>query len=77
MSDLKKTEEELKKMEEELKGVIDINYKRYNNEYMDIAANHMDAVKKNRKAESDRKFDESNEEIADRLFNKLRGTITV
>lgn len=77
MSDLRKTQEELQKMEAELEGVVDINYKRYNNEYMETAAQHMESIKKKKDFESERKLHEADEEIADRLFNKLRGRITV
>lgn len=70
---VKETEEHLKKMKAQLNGVVDINYKRYNNEYMDVAAEHMNAMKKERKQKADDKYNEGGAEAADILFNKLRG----
>ena len=72
---IKETDAQLKQMKESLSDVVDINYKRYNNKYMDIAAEHMDAMHMDKKRKVEKRELEAAEESADILFNNLSGRI--
>jgi len=54
MDELKKLDYELKRMEAEKGGTLDINFGRYNNEFMDKVARYNTLLKKQRAEKSER-----------------------
>jgi hypothetical protein len=74
-SEAKRTQEQMEKMKAQLKGVVDINYKRYNNEYMDHASKHMWALKQDKEAKKEKTSAQIAQETAEELYPKLSGRI--
>lgn len=66
-------DKELDKMKEQMSKVIDINYKRYNNEYMDIAFERERAFKEAKEREAKQKEREMGEEASSEIHGIMKG----
>lgn len=75
--EIKRIEAKMNEMKERLKNTVDINYGRYNNEYVELAYQREVLNKKLRDSRAKKIMDEAAEESADRLYGKLRGTINI
>jgi hypothetical protein len=75
--EIKQIEARLKEMKEKLKDTVDINYGRYNNEYTELAYQREVLHHRMRDEKAKKAMDNAAEESADRLYNKLRGTINI
>ena len=63
----------MERMKAQLNGVVDINYKRYNNKYMDYASEHMKALKRDKDARKEKSTMEIAGEAADHLYPVFNG----
>lgn len=64
---------ELEKMKSQLSGVIDINYKRYNNEYMEAAFERERAFRESKKAEAKKQELDAAKEASAELHSIMKG----
>ena len=75
---MSKTDEisnQLKKMEYQMKDTVDINYKKYNDVFMEKVAEHNQELRKEKAASSDREIERRTKEGAKYLHNKSKGRI--
>ena len=73
MSNTNDLSNQLKQMEAEKNGVVDINYEKYNNVFMDKVAEHNVQLKREKSRDSDREIERRTEEGAKYLHNKTKG----
>jgi hypothetical protein len=64
---------ELEQMKNQLANVVDINYKRYNNEYMESAFERERDFRDSKKSEAKKKEFEAAEEASEELHRIMRG----
>jgi len=69
----KDKDEELEKMKASLEKVIDINYRRYNNEYMDLAFDREVEFRKSKGQEGKRLENDAAEEASSDLYGIMKG----
>jgi hypothetical protein len=75
MSNSDKIAEDLKKMKAQMEGTVDINYEKYNNEFIDKVAEHNRELKKEKSMNANKQIEERVEEGAKDLHSNLKGRI--
>jgi hypothetical protein len=63
----------LEKMKASLENVVDINYGRYNNEYMDLAYDREVEFKKSKSQEGKRVERDAADEVSSELYGIMKG----